>query len=1319
MARRISDRSVELDRAGGEIGTGWHAARMAAPRPRPQEASPIGGEILVNSQTAGNQQAPAITALANGGFVVVWEDFSGTLGDNNGASVKAQIFDTAGAKIGTEFLVNTQTARTQGAPTVTGLVNGNFVVTWSDDSRTLGDNSNFSIKAQIFTPARALVGTEFLVNTQITGYQNLSTITGLANGGFVVTWNDSNVALGDGSGDSVKAQIFDAAGAKIGGEFLVNTQTSGHQANAMVTDLANGGFVVTWEDSSGTLGDASSTSVKAQIFDAAGTKVGTEFLVNTETDGGQYELAITGLAGGGFVVTWEDRNDAYDGVADGIDYSGIKAQIFGATGARVGTEFLVSTMTTSDQFYPSISALPGGGFVVTWQDGSDTHPLGDGSGASVRAQVFDAAGVRVGAEFRVNTQTAGDQSTPAVAGLANGDFAITWTDASGTLGDSTGTSIKTQIFSVEGGGGPVDPEPEDPGSEFRVNSQATGNQTDSSVAGLANGGFVVSWTDESALGDGSGSSIKVQRYDAMGAAVGGEVLVNSATAGNQVDSWVAGLANGGFVVTWDDPSTQGAGTGSSIKAQVYDASGATVGGELLVSSQPARETAGPTVTGLVNGNFVVTWWDDSSQTGDGSGLAIRAQLFDATGLKIGTEFAVNTLTDGAQNGPMITALANGGFVATWTDNGGELPAQIFNAAGARVGSVLLADSTAPSNHFHPSITALANGGFVVTWADEDLTGPFTGVFALKAQIFSDTGAKVGGQIIVPVDSAGQADPVITGLANGGFVVAWEDRAPGDGSDYGIRAQMFDANGAKVGGAILINTVTAGHQEFPAIDALANGGFVVTWTDDSHTLGDTSGTSIKAQIFDANGVKVGGTPGGPIVGTPGPDALDGTAGADVIQGLGGNDLLDGKAGADRLEGGTGDDGFVVDQAGDVVIELAGEGNDRVFASASFTLVAGLSVETLSTDWNAGTGAIDLTGNALANLVIGNAGANVLTGGAGNDVLDGKEGNDTLYGGADNDNLYGRDGNDQLFGGAGTNYLAGGTGDDLYFVDNASDQIVELAGQGNDRIYASLSYSLRAGVSVEILSTDFNAGTAAINLTGNELVNTLYGNAGANILSGGGGNDLLEGRDGNDQLHGGAGADMLVGGLGDDLYFIDNAGDTVMEAAGQGSDRIYTSVSYTLAAGVSVDVMSTDWNAGTGALNLTGNELVNTLFGNEGANILNGGGGSDFLEGKGGADTYQFTTALGANNVDIVSGFQTGVDRFALDDAIFTQLNSPGALNLNAFHTGAAAADANDRIVYNSTTGQLYYDADGSGAGAAILFATLQGNPALTASDFMVI
>ncbi len=396
----------------------------------------------------------------------------------------------------------------------------------------------------------------------------------------------------------------------------------------------------------------------------------------------------------------------------------------------------------------------------------------------------------------------------------------------------------------------------------------------------------------------------------------------------------------------------------------------------------------------------------------------------------------------------------------------------------------------------------------------------------------------------------------------------------------------------------------------------------------------------------------------------PINITGNALTQTIVGNEGANRLDSGGGNDLMIGLGGDDFYIVRSAGDRAVESAGAGSDRVFAGVSFTLEAGSSIEMMSTADNAGTTAINLTGNALAQSIFGNAGANSLDGGGGGDTMVG-------------------------FG-----------GNDFYFVRHAADRAVEAAGGGSDRVFAAVSFTLEAGSEVEIVGSADQAATIALDLVGNGLTQTIVGNAGANTLDSGGGGDTM------------------IGLGGDDFYLVRAAGDRAVEGAGAGNDRVFAAVSFVLEAGSSVEIISTDFNAGTGAINLTGNELAQALFGNAGANFLDGKAGLDTLTGFAGADIFGFTTALGAGNVDQVGDFVTGVDRIALDDAIFTGL-ATGALPASAFVIGSSAGDADDRIIYNNATGALFFDADGNGAGAAVQFATLSGAPALAASDFTVI
>ena len=199
------------------------------------------------------------------------------------------------------------------------------------------------------------------------------------------------------------------------------------------------------------------------------------------------------------------------------------------------------------------------------------------------------------------------------------------------------------------------------------------------------------------------------------------------------------------------------------------------------------------------------------------------------------------------------------------------------------------------------------------------------------------------------------------------------------------------------------------------------------------------------------------------------------------------------------------------------------------------------------------------------------------------------------------MLGTPGNDNLTGTPGPDEMYGFGGNNSYFVESAGDVVIEAANEGNDIVYAGVSYALSAGTSVEVLATIDNNATTAINLFGNELSNYLVGNAGVNVLDGG------------------PGADQLWGREGDDSYFVDS-NDAVVEYAGHGYDIVYARSHYALGVGMAVEVLGTVDNNATTAINLIGNALDNYIVGNAGANTLDGGGGVDQLWGREGDDSY---------------------------------------------------------------------------------------------------
>ena len=285
-----------------------------------------------------------------------------------------------------------------------------------------------------------------------------------------------------------------------------------------------------------------------------------------------------------------------------------------------------------------------------------------------------------------------------------------------------------------------------------------------------------------------------------------------------------------------------------------------------------------------------------------------------------------------------------------------------------------------------------------------------------------------------------------------------------------------------------------------------------------------------------------------------------------------------------------------------------------------------------------------------------------------------------------------------------------------------------------VNAGMSVIANIDVTCFISAQGYQTSTGAYSLSMTVAAGSLnlVGTAKADNLVGAATNDSLSGLGGNDVLDGGLGADTMSGGAGNDIYFVDNVGDVVIELASEGTDTVNASITWALGANVENLTLT-----GTAAINGAGNTLNNIITGNAAANvldggmgadtmsggagndILNGGLGADTLDGGAGADIFVFNSTLGSSNIDRINNFVTVDDTIQLDHTIFTALGNAGALLVGAFNTGAAAMEADDRIIYNTSTGALFYDADGSGKGAAVQFATLSGvNGTLSAADFVV-
>ncbi|HEY0013386.1 MAG TPA: M10 family metallopeptidase C-terminal domain-containing protein, partial [Allosphingosinicella sp.] len=786
------------------------------------------------------------------------------------------------------------------------------------------------------------------------------------------------------------------------------------------------------------------------------------------------------------------------------------------------------------------------------------------------------------------------------------------------------------------------------GGAFTVNAITAGYQWFHSVAALTTGEFITVWIDSSRVGgDSSGYGIKARRVDSNGVPVGGEFLVNQVTDGDQLEPFVTGLAGGGFVVTWAANSFD-----TAIKGRVYDAAG-NGGAEFTVDTAGFSGTVkGSHAFALANGGFVLSWSESTSQ----AGADVKAQIFAADGTRVGQEFTVNATLAGGQGSPDGVALANGNFVITWSeqDSGQDVKGRIFDANGNPVtGDFHLAADPAGSDST-PEVTALAGGGFAAVWQGYNVA---TQLHEARVQVFDASGNKIGPEIAASEPGTfAWYETSIASFSWGGFVVAWSGLAGQFQDQKIVRAQLFDGEGNRIGGVFDLNDQPVDYNTQVEITVTASDRLVATWQN--------ADMDVKARIFSS---PIAGTAAADVLqGTSGADALVGLGGDDSIYGLAGDDIIDGGPGADTLYGGAGNDTYVA-LGSETIVELAGEGTDTVeTAIAVYSIEGTANVENLTGTARTGQ---SLTGSGLSNEIVGGIGADSLFGLGGNDVLKGGAGNDVLD------------------GGAGADEMQGGLGADVYVVDDAGDTIVET-GFDRDRVETGLAAYTLAGEIEDLTGTSGLGQTLTGNFNyntidgadGNDVISggdggggdTLRGNGGDDVLRGEAGNDMLFGGAGNDELDGGAGYDEMNGGSGDDVYIFDHEWDEAIEAADGGVDEVRSASTFvTIEFSPHVEKLT--------ALSATGQNM----FGNAEANLITGGAGHDFLAGNGGNDVLVGgegnDTFRGSEGVDSFEG--GGEDRSAAGSGVFGDRISFNELRA----TQGAAADLRTGIVSNDGFG----------------------------------
>ena len=944
-----------------------------------------------------------------------------------------------------------------------------------------------------------------------------------------------------------------------------------------------------------------------------------------------------------------------------------------ATSTRTSAEMLVNVSTDQDERYSSVTSLKDGGYVVVFTH--ETPGLHDGD-TPFRSELYgvryDANGVLLG-QFRFDDPSVVDEVPNAyyskvanVEATLDGGFVIVYRDEHfASFGQDT-QSLYLKKYNADGGNGFFVQVDTGNGGEDFFNRYGRIDVDQST-----NGNIIVSYNNNyvSELNP----HVYTQLYNSLG---GGGTPVAKDDTEKGFQPAVAGLAGGARALVWTDRDRDGSSNG--VYLHYYDGSG-SAGVDVQVNTNAVGDQSNASVTGLSDGRFVVVW---QSASPNDTGYDIRAQLYTSAGVRSDGEFRVNSSLGANQYNAVVAALSDGGFAVAWVsddqDGSGQgVYVQRYGVGGAKVGGEMLVGSSTTGDQAEPSIAARDGGGFIVTWTSSDGAGD--GVFS---KIFQSpttfSGSMTTGVEIVQGDASAETFGATSTTLNVG-----DEIFGGGGTD---RLQLTSA------GRLDLTAMSAFSGVEQLYGSAGNDTFVVSTARLADVTTFVSGGG--ADVFAAVGsftLKAGlnvaaiqaaspsGTQSYSYTGNAVSQSITGNAGRNIIDGQGGNDTLTGGGGNDILYGRTGNDTYFVETNGDSARESAGEGTDTVLAATTFFLFSGSEIEVLKTQNDAGTGSIDLRGNAFAQRLTGNNGANRLDGQGGADTMIGLGGNDT------------------------------------YSVDNAGDRVIEAANKGTDTVHATVDYVAAANVEAVVLD-----GTADLRATGNALANTLTGNTGRNVLKGGAGNDtyyvqtvgdvVTEGADaGTDTVHaalsftlganienlildgwgdadatgntlantltgtvavnvldGGGGADRMLGGAGDDTYVTDG-GDTIIEAADAGTDTVLSSVTLKLSANVENLTLT-----GTGAINGIGNTAANILRGNANINILNGGTGDDTYYVQNTGDRVSEAANAGTDTVHSTVSFSlagTQIENLILDGSAAARATGSDGANQIVGNAGA--------------------------------------------------
>jgi hypothetical protein len=796
----------------------------------------LGQPTQVNSTPVGYQSRAEVAVLSDGGFVVIWESAGG--GDS-GQDIFGQRFDAGGAAVGDEFRLNASTSGDQGRPSVAGLPQGGFAVSWITSYSGAPDAGVYL--RQFNSEGNALSTVDRVVYQAGTQYNGWPTLAAFADGSYVVVWQSGDYAT------NYRAMYTDD-GAPAGIAVIARNFGELHPGRPSLFDADNGQVGVIWTDPYYRLGTW-------QLLDSSGaiTAAGLDthaFTMSTLEAAGQGQWLATSSSsefnGYGQIDVWR------------VTWDG---------------EPVNGSLLSSDRIYTGaygslahdIVALPDGGYFLL------SNALDDDRNTDVQFLRHAADGSVVGNPFTVVQHVPGKHDLLAASALPNGDVVVLWR----AYDVASGYEIQAQRLNIFGDDRPV--------TDLQLS--ATRAEEHAGLIGSfsvtdPDGGAVryVLLDDPAGLFAIDGDRLLVTKRalfdaaageDAFSVVVGVTDLFNNLqhTEIFQLTAEVSGRAdllpqtNGAINTVWEGMPLLLAGGGSvvfrtangrdlsntdGVFAQVFDVAGNKLAPEFKVNTVITGHQNAPSAAALSDGGFVLTW---TSQWQDGSVSGVYGQRYDATGVALGSEFRVNTWTSGEQGASRVLALDDGGFLVAWRSKGQDgsgygVYAKRFDADGNVLGAEFRVNSNTAGDQQPAFLLTLEDGDFLVTWRGSD------GV-SLFGQRYNGDVSRDGGEFSLAVQTTATVLS-IADFADGSFVVGWQE-------EENLYAQRLGADGAALGDPMLLaaSRETINKFEGLMVAALADGDFVAGWRESPYFESPYERVGVaNLQRYTAEGIEYG-------------------------------------------------------------------------------------------------------------------------------------------------------------------------------------------------------------------------------------------------------------------------------------------------------------------------------------------------------------------------------------------------------------------------------------------------------------------------------